>query len=279
VIVGSLLLILVAVVLLVLGLTSGSSPLLTGSIAASLLAAVALVVGARQDTAAREAMPDGGGWDDDPVEQSPDYATAGIRARRTGQRGGGYRESYDGSGSGYGGAGYDGSGYGEASYGEAPAASAGSSTATVPTQPSYGFAPPPPAPPERDRYSAPDARPAWEDSGAAAAGAGAVGDQAGGDHAGADRAGGNDAEEFDDEDPPDEPAPQVVSAADAARVARLSTDVLVIDGRPRYHLPGCVHLLGRESEPLPVSEAVELGFTPCSLCEPDNALLTDPHRA
>jgi hypothetical protein len=84
--------------------------------------------------------------------------------------------------------------------------------------------------------------------------------------------------EFDDEDPPDEPAPQVVSAADTARVARLSVDVLVIDGRPRYHLPGCVHLLGRESEPLPVGEAVELEFTPCSLCEPASALLTDPRR-
>ena len=82
----------------------------------------------------------------------------------------------------------------------------------------------------------------------------------------------------DDEDPPDEPAAQYVSAADAARVARMSAEVLVIDGRPRYHLPGCVHLLGRESEPLPVSEAVELGFTPCSLCEPDSALLADARR-
>ena len=33
----------------------------------------------------------------------------------------------------------------------------------------------------------------------------------------------------------------------------------MIDGRPRYHLTGCVHLLGRRTEPLPVSEAVELG--------------------
>ncbi|MPZ25834.1 MAG: hypothetical protein GEV12_05125 [Micromonosporaceae bacterium] len=82
----------------------------------------------------------------------------------------------------------------------------------------------------------------------------------------------------DDLDPPDEPAPQQVSAADAARVGRMLTEVLVVDGRPRYHLPGCVHLLGRESEPLPVGEAVELGFTPCSLCEPDSALLADARR-
>ena len=58
----------------------------------------------------------------------------------------------------------------------------------------------------------------------------------------------------------------------------MSAAVLVIDGRPRYHLPGCVHLLGREGEPLPVSEAVELGFTPCSLCEPDSALLAEARR-
>jgi len=82
----------------------------------------------------------------------------------------------------------------------------------------------------------------------------------------------------DDADPPDEPAPQQVSAADAAKVGRMMTEVLVVDGRPRYHLPGCVHLLGRESEPLPVSEAIELGFTPCSLCEPDSALLADARR-
>lgn len=79
-------------------------------------------------------------------------------------------------------------------------------------------------------------------------------------------------------DPPDEPAVQQVSRADAERVGRMSTEVLVIDGRPRYHLPGCVHLLGRDSEPLPVNEAVELGFTPCALCEPDSALLAEARQ-
>ena len=87
-----------------------------------------------------------------------------------------------------------------------------------------------------------------------------------------------DDDDDDDDDPPDEPAAQFVSAADAARVARMSAPVLVIDGRPRYHMPGCVHLLGRESEPLPVSEAADLGFTPCSLCEPDSALLAGARR-
>ncbi|MDG4827066.1 hypothetical protein O7635_34910 [Asanoa sp. WMMD1127] len=87
-----------------------------------------------------------------------------------------------------------------------------------------------------------------------------------------------DDDDDDDEDPADEPAAQIVSAADAARVARMTAPVLVIDGRPRYHITGCVHLLGRESEPLPVGEAAELGFTPCSLCEPDSALLAGARR-
>src|SRR5687768_9036956 len=52
---ASLLLILVAVTLLALGLTGGSSTLLISSIVASLLAAVALVIGARQAAGARRA--------------------------------------------------------------------------------------------------------------------------------------------------------------------------------------------------------------------------------
>jgi hypothetical protein len=75
-------------------------------------------------------------------------------------------------------------------------------------------------------------------------------------------------------DPPDEPPAQVVSASDADRVARLRAEVVVIDGRPRYHVEDCVQLLGRSQERLPVSEAVELGFTPCQDCAPVTALLS-----
>lgn len=82
----------------------------------------------------------------------------------------------------------------------------------------------------------------------------------------------------DDQDPVDEPAAQDVSPADAALVADMGADVLVIDGRPRYHEPGCEHLVGRGSEPLPVREAVALGFTPCGLCEPNRALLANAGR-
>ncbi len=85
-------------------------------------------------------------------------------------------------------------------------------------------------------------------------------------------------DEFVDEEPPDEPPAQLTVPGDAARVARSAAPVFVIDARPRYHLRSCVHLLGRQSEQLPVSEAVELGFTPCGLCEPDTRILGRPRR-
>ncbi|MGW5558636.1 hypothetical protein ACWER9_15600 [Micromonospora sp. NPDC003944] len=73
----------------------------------------------------------------------------------------------------------------------------------------------------------------------------------------------------------DEPAAQQITAAEAARVARLLDDVEVVDGRPRYHLDTCPHLVGWQPETLPVAEAVELGFTPCAHCAPATALLAD----
>jgi len=79
--------------------------------------------------------------------------------------------------------------------------------------------------------------------------------------------------------PADDPAPaddaeQDPPAADTA--APLSGhgqhSVWVIDGRPRYHLASCDFLLGRADQPIPLSQAVEDGFTPCSRCDPDNRL-------
>ncbi len=226
-IVASLVLILGAVVLLVLGLIDGSSGLLVASIGISLLAAVALVVGVRQASAARAAA----GLDDEdeqydeageeewaprselrsqlrsePSRREPEYRSTGRAAvvPPRGEHGGGWTNE--------------------------PPQQPPPHTASVPTQVMH------------DEYQ----------------------DDYQGD--------------YDDEDPPDEPVAQRVSASDAARVARMSTDVLVIDGRPRYHVAGCVHLLGRQVEPLPVSEAIELGFSPCGLCEPDSALLADARR-
>jgi hypothetical protein len=231
VIVTSLLLILAAVTLLVLGLVRGSSELLVGSIAASLFAAIALVIGARQSAAsrAREVYlgrePEAGREDLGRVP-ARERVAAGVPGQSP----------------------YDRTGTADATTERfsavPPQGMPGQEPATPP--PPMGspasLAPPPladvPVEPPMD-------------------------------------AGPRDDEIDDEDDPPDEPVRQRVSPADAARVARMSTPVMVVDGRPRYHLPGCVHLLGRDSEPLPVAEAIELGFTPCSLCEPDTSLLAD----
>jgi hypothetical protein len=193
VIIASLLLIVAAAGLLGLGLWQSSIGLLTGSIAASLLAAVVLVVGARRAAGARPPARHA------VVDQTPDRL---------------------------------------------PPAQAPTTEATTMTIPAQG--PPDQRPPDRGgaETTAEEVEPDLERDG----------------------------------EPPDEPAPQQVSAEDVARVGRMQTEVLVVDGRPRYHLPGCVHLLGRDREPLPVGEAIELGFTPCSLCEPDSALLADARR-
>ncbi|MDP9791978.1 hypothetical protein J2S43_000490 [Catenuloplanes nepalensis] len=215
-IVISLLLILVAITLLVLGLMSASSLLLIGSIVGSLLAAVTLVVGMRQTAAARAEMIDNADVmaeadtkSDEygaPAEEYLDEEFAGYEGRRQRREGTSspvtsteFRdEAYPGFG------------------------------ASEPEQPVYRE----PVPPQRE--------PA--------------------------------------DDPEDEPEPQDVTAAEAARVARMTSDVYVVDGRPRYHLAGCVHLMDKEAEPLPVNEAADLGFTPCGLCEPDSALLADARR-
>jgi hypothetical protein len=217
VIIGSLLLILVAVTLLVVGLANGSSVLLISSIAASLLAAVALVVGARQAAAARA---EAGFADDDERERAGaeederelKALTAGPATESLARRAG-------------------------PAHGQAPHQSDGTvffGSPVAVAEPEVGHPTGHPLDPAADVAEA---------------------------------------ELLDGDDPPDEPAEQYVSPADAARVAQMTADVLVIDGRPRYHLDGCVHLLGRDSEPLPVSEAVELGFSPCGRCEPDSALL------
>jgi hypothetical protein len=80
------------------------------------------------------------------------------------------------------------------------------------------------------------------------------------------------------EDPNVEPAEENTDATDLLVVSELSDEVVVIDERPRYHLVMCVWLGDRPTLPLPVSEARELGFTPCGRCSPD-ATLAAKHRA
>jgi hypothetical protein len=97
-----------------------------------------------------------------------------------------------------------------------------------------------------------------------------------------DSSGGSDpAEEFGEpaeDDPADEPPPQAIRPVDAVRVARMTAEVLVVDGRPRYHLADCPHLVGRLTEPLPAAEAVELGFSPCGMCRPVDRLVAQAAR-
>ena len=96
---------------------------------------------------------------------------------------------------------------------------------------------------------------------------------------GQDAAGAGDEDVFDEDDyedmpdPPDEPAPEMLLAGEIAILAERDDEVIVVDGRPRYHLEGCSHLPGKDGQPLPVSEAVELGFTPCSRCAAATTLL------
>ncbi|MEV1330151.1 hypothetical protein AB0J20_11295 [Micromonospora costi] len=197
-IVANLLLILVALVLLVLGLASGSSLMLIISIAASLLAAVALVAGARQAAANRATATPG---------RSGQWESAATPAAGTAAPG--------------------------APYGPPLAEPEIPVQHVPPTVGTGGGWRQPPAPP-------------------------------------ADEPSPSGAEAYDDE-----PDAEPMTPAEALLVAGLPDEVRVVDGRPRYHRADCAHLVGREHEPLPVAEAVELGFSPCAHCAPATALLTD----
>ena len=58
--------------------------------------------------------------------------------------------------------------------------------------------------------------------------------------------------------------------------------VLVVAGRPRYHVEGCRYLSGKAAQAIDVLDALEEGFTPCGVCKPDTSLAElraqDPKR-
>lgn len=315
-IVVSLLLILVAVTLLVLGLTGGSSTLLIASIAASLLAAIALVVGARSTAAARRAAapapepePDfstSGRSSAPPPDSGPparsEYAaepepagypeTSSVPHRQNDP--GAMLEDPPAPDEGL------------ASSGpmRARVASAEDAEAALRAGAAYRDESPDPDPPSstssgyHDAVLTDDAE--YERERAARAGdgdyhqassyiGGARTDTPGGEAwrrpaAGSPAAGSptelpDEFDEPDADDPDDEPLPQAVRPADAVRVAQMDDEVLVVDGRPRYHMADCAHLVGKLTEGLPVSEAVELGFSPCGLCRPVDRLVAQAaHR-
>lgn len=69
-----------------------------------------------------------------------------------------------------------------------------------------------------------------------------------------------------------DPPVEQVEVTDLLLVVDLTDEVLVVDEHPRYHLPGCRHLAGRTTIPIPLDEARTDGFTPCALCAPDRTL-------
>lgn len=73
------------------------------------------------------------------------------------------------------------------------------------------------------------------------------------------------------------PAQEETSADDLAIVTELDVEVVVVDEYPRYHLVDCPWLSGRDTIPIGVGEARQLGFTPCGRCGPD-AVLARAHR-
>jgi hypothetical protein len=65
----------------------------------------------------------------------------------------------------------------------------------------------------------------------------------------------------------DEP-PVAASVADEPAAGT----VLVVEGRPRYHVGGCRYLSGKATQEVDVLDAREEGFSPCGVCKPDDAL-------
>ena len=62
------------------------------------------------------------------------------------------------------------------------------------------------------------------------------------------------------------------AAATAAADLETGGTVLVVEGRPRYHVEGCRYLSGKSAEAVDVLDAREEGFSPCGVCKPDDAL-------
>jgi hypothetical protein len=72
-----------------------------------------------------------------------------------------------------------------------------------------------------------------------------------------------------------EASAEAPAAADPAseEPGLIGADVMVVSGRPHYHVPGCGQLVKHDGgEPLEISEARDLGFTSCGDCRPDENL-------
>jgi hypothetical protein len=65
-------------------------------------------------------------------------------------------------------------------------------------------------------------------------------------------------------------------SARAAAPAAVGGKVLVVEGRPRYHVAGCRYLTGKDTDEVEVDKARSEGFTACGVCKPDEALAAAP---
>ncbi|WP_410599888.1 hypothetical protein [Amycolatopsis sp. lyj-90] len=74
-----------------------------------------------------------------------------------------------------------------------------------------------------------------------------------------------------------DPGEEKSDPADVAIVSDLEIEVVVVDEYPRYHVTTCAWLETRDTIPLGIGEARQLGFTPCALCAPD-AEIAGQHR-
>lgn len=66
-------------------------------------------------------------------------------------------------------------------------------------------------------------------------------------------------------------ATAAIAAEDVAE-GGLVGEVLVVQGRPRYHVVGCRYLTGKSADSVEVTRARQQGFTACGVCKPDEAL-------
>jgi hypothetical protein len=74
-----------------------------------------------------------------------------------------------------------------------------------------------------------------------------------------------------------EPGEETTSTTDIVLLADLEDEVVVVDEHPRYHLRACTWVGVRDTIPIGIGEARQLGFTPCARCGPD-ATLVAAHR-
>ncbi|MBW3640956.1 MAG: hypothetical protein KY451_14085, partial [Actinobacteria bacterium] len=64
--------------------------------------------------------------------------------------------------------------------------------------------------------------------------------------------------------PVDEPMDEPMDESDGT--------VLIVPGRPRYHVEGCRFVAGKSADEVDVLDARDDGFTPCGFCKPDAVL-------